>query len=367
VKVALVTSIPRGGPVEHALLLARDLGALGVDVRAVAADAATAARFAERGARAAVLPLRSPGDARGAAAVHRFVRGVDVVHSHDRRSGLWVRLGPRPARGAVRAHTLHGLPEPFLPPPAGPARPGLRGRLAYAGLERRLAARTDLLIAPTDAAAALLASRVGYTREQIRVVPNGVDLPAEPASGGELIGTLAALDPVKGVDVFLRAAAVLAAERPGLRFAVFGTGPEEPALRAEAARLGLDVAFRGHVPAADALAELRVFVQASHMETSGLALLQAMAAGVVAVATRVGGIPETAPPGTAELVPPGDPAAIAAAVARLLDDPALAAERRRAGRAAATARSARVTAERVLAEYEAALARRSPGRVRSRA
>jgi hypothetical protein len=130
VKVALVTSLARGGPLEHALLLARDLGALGADVRAVAADAAAASRFAAAGARAAVLPLRSPGDARGAVAVHRFVRGADVVHSHDRRSGLWVRLGPRPARGAVRAHTLHGLPEPFLPPPAGPARPGLRARLA---------------------------------------------------------------------------------------------------------------------------------------------------------------------------------------------------------------------------------------------
>ena len=44
--------------------------------------------------------------------VHRFVRGADVVHSHDRRSGLWMRLGP--AHGALRVHTLHGLPEPYL-------------------------------------------------------------------------------------------------------------------------------------------------------------------------------------------------------------------------------------------------------------
>jgi glycosyltransferase involved in cell wall biosynthesis len=355
VKVALVTSLARGGPLEHALLLARDLGALGADVRAVAADAAAASRFAAAGARAAVLPLRSPGDARGAVAVHRFVRGADVAHSHDRRSGLWVRLGPRPVPGAVRAHTLHGLPEPFLPPPAGPARPGLRARLAYAGLERGLAARTDLLLAPSHAAADALAERVGYARERIRVVPNGVDLPAEPVSGGELVGTLAALEPVKGVDVFLEAAARLA--RPGLRFAVFGTGPLEPALRAQAARLGLDVAFRGHVPAPDAFAELRVFVQASHMETSGLALLQAMAFGVPAVATRVGGIPETAPPGTAELVAPNDPAALAAAIARVLDDDP--GDRIRAGRAAAAERSARATAERMLAEYERALSRRA--------
>jgi glycosyltransferase involved in cell wall biosynthesis len=60
-------------------------------------------------------------------------------------------------------------------------------------------------------------------------------------------------------------------------------------------------------------------------------------------------------------VPPGDPAAIAAAVARLLDDPALAGERRRAGRAAAAARSARETARAMLAEYEAGLRRASAG------
>jgi glycosyltransferase involved in cell wall biosynthesis len=361
VKVALVTSIPRGGPLEHALLLARDLRGLGADVRAVAADAGAARRFAASGARTAVLPLRSPADLRGAGAVWRFVHGADVVHSHDRRSGLWVRLGPRPGPGAIRAHTLHGLPEPYLPPPAGPPRPGLRARLAYAGLERGLAARTDLLIAPSEAAAALLAARVGYAREQIRVVPNGVDLPPAPASGGTLVGTLSALEPVKGVDVFLRAAGQLSRERPELRFAVFGTGSEEPALRRRATELGLDgrLDFRGHVPAAAALAELAVLVLPSYMETSGLALLEAMAAGVAAVATRVGGVPETAPPGTAELVPPADPAAIAGAVARLLDDPALAAERRRAGRAAAKSRSAQATARAMLAEYEAALRSRA--------
>jgi glycosyltransferase involved in cell wall biosynthesis len=360
VKVSVVTSILHGGPLEHALLLARDLGALGVDVRAVAADELTAERFAAAGAHAAALPLRSPGDVRGAGPVHRFVRGSDVVHSHDRRSGLWIRLGPRPRRRAARAHTLHGLPEPFLPAPVGPAHPGLRARLAYAGLERGLAARTDLLIAPSEAAAALLTERVGYSRAHIVVVPNGVALPRAPVTGGDLVGTLSALEPVKGVEVFLRAAAALAAGRPGLRFAVFGTGSEEAALRRLASALRLDgrLEFAGHVPAARALGRLAVLVLPSYMETSGLALLEAMAAGVPAVATRVGGVPETAPPGTVELVPPGDPAALAAAVAALLDDPARAAERARAARAAAAERSSERTARLMLAEYERALLRR---------
>ena len=71
------------------------------------------------------------------------------------------------------------------------------------------------------------------------------------------------------------------------------------------------------------------------METSGLALLEAMAAGIPAVATRVGGIEETAPPGAATLVAPGDPAALATAILALLADPAeqIARGPRRRGRA----------------------------------
>jgi glycosyltransferase involved in cell wall biosynthesis len=300
-----------------------------------------------------VLPLRSAGDWAGAVRVHRFLRGADVIHSHDRRSGLWVRLGPRAARGAIRVHTLHGLPEPYL----GAERPGWRARLAYGGLERALAARTDVLVAPSHAAARLLAERVGYALEDIVVVPNGVDLAAGMLVGGEHVGTLSAHEPVKGLDVFLEAAAIIAARRPGTRFVVYGTGSLSRELRAQAARLGLDAAFPGHVPSAQALRALAVLALPSHMETSGLALLEAMAAGVPAVASRVGGIEETAPPGAATLVAAGDPAALAAAILELLDDPALAERRRRAGRAAAADRTAGVTARRMLDVYAAALSR----------
>jgi glycosyltransferase involved in cell wall biosynthesis len=339
VKVALVTSIPYGGPVEHAVLLARDLVRLGVSVSAVAADPAVAARFADAGARAAVLPLRSPGDWTGAVRVHRFVRGADVVHSHDRRGGLWVRLGP--SHGALRVHTLHGLPEPYLE-----GRPGLKGRVAYGGLERALAARTDVLIAPSHAAARLLSERIGYRLEDIAVVPNGVDLPPEPFTPGALVGTLSAHEPVKGLDVFLAAVPLVLARRPGTRFVIYGTGSLERELRAGARALPGD--FPGHVPAPEALRSLAVLALPSYMETSGLALLEAMAAGIPAVASRVGGIEETAPPGAATLVAPGDPAALAEAILALLDDPSAQVQ---AGRAAAAERTATRTAERMLEVY----------------
>jgi glycosyltransferase involved in cell wall biosynthesis len=331
-KVALVTSIPYGGPVEHAVLLARDLVALGVEVSAVACSAAVAERFAGGGARAAVIPLRSPGDWAGAVRAHRFVAGADVIHSHDRRSGLWMRLGP--AHGALRVHTLHGLPEPYL----AAGSPGLKGRLAYGGLERRLP--THVLIAPSHAAARLLRERVGYG--EIVVVPNGVD-PVPRLEPGELVGTLSAHEPVKGLDVFIAAVPRVLAARPDTRFAIFGTGSLTGELQALAR--DLPVAFPGYVPATQTLSSLAVLALPSRMETSGIALLEAMAAGIPAVATRVGGIEET---GTATLVEPEDPAALADAILALLADPA---EQIRVGREMAARFTARRTAERMLEVY----------------
>jgi glycosyltransferase involved in cell wall biosynthesis len=333
-RVALVTSLARGGPVEQALVLTRALAGDGADVRVVCPAAEPAARFADAGARVAVIPLRHPGDARNAVRVWRFTAGADVVHAQDRRAGLWVRLGPRPRRGGLRIHTVHGLPEPFHPPPVGPARPGPRALVAYRGLDAALARRADATIVPSRVVAGELVRRQGYPRARLRIVPNGVELRPPPARRGELVATLSLLEPVKGLDVFLRAVARLAPGRPDVRFAMFGSGPEAAALARLAAELGLDgrVSRPGFVPAPEALARMRVLVLPSYVENHPMAMLEAMAAGVPVVATAVYGVPEIADDATAWLVPPGDPAALATAIARVLDDPAEAAARARAAR-----------------------------------
>jgi glycosyltransferase involved in cell wall biosynthesis len=228
----------------------------------------------------------------------------------------------------VRVHSLHGLPEPYLPPPVGPERPSRRAALLYGGVERGLAARADALVAPSHAAADLLVSRLHYARERLTVVPNAVD-PAPAVDGeGTLVGTIAAFEPVKGVDVFLRAAAAVRRARPSQRFAIAGDGPLAAPLRELAGALEIAdaVDFWGYVPSAEALPRFAVFALASHMETSGIALLEAASAGVPAVATRVGGVPETAPAGV-ELVAPDDPEALAAAILRALEDPEASRER----------------------------------------
>jgi glycosyltransferase involved in cell wall biosynthesis len=358
-KVALVTSIPAGGPVEHAVGLARELRARDVSVRAICATEALAERFQAAGANPAVIPMERALDWRGAGRALRACAGADVVHAHDRRSGLWVRLGPRPKPLGVKVYTAHGLPEPYLPIP-GRRPPGLRARLAYRGLDAWLCRRADAVAVPSTAAAMAFAELVGYPERRLVVIRNGVDpWPAREAAG-QLVGTLASLEPVKGLDVFLRAAAELATARPELRFAIFGAGPERRALERLARELGISerVSLAGHVPASEALTRLRVFVLSSWMETSGIALLEAMAASVPAVATRVGGIPEAASEGTVQLVAPGDPEALAAAVGRLLDDDALARAQVQSARRRVAQLTTAATAQATLELYERLLSER---------
>jgi glycosyltransferase involved in cell wall biosynthesis len=362
-RVCLVTSIQRGGPLEHAVALARGLTLHGVDVAAVCADTGAARRFASAGARAHVLPLHRPFDPLQGARIAGVTARADVVHAHDRRSGLWTRVVPA-SRRTVRVYTAHGLPAAFLPPYEGRPRRTLRDTVAYRWLDAGLARRTDAVVAPSRAAAELLVDRLGYPAGRITVIPNGVELwSAARAVNGDapLVGTVSVLEPVKGLDVFLRAAGRMARRHPALRFALFGAGTQERALRRLTADLGLDgrVSMPGHVRAPDAMRRLAVFVSSSHFETSGIALLEAMAAGVPAVATAVGGIPESAPPGTVSLVPAGDADGLAAAVARLIERPEVAARQATAARAHVDrCRTAQRTAQATLRLYERLLSAR---------
>jgi glycosyltransferase involved in cell wall biosynthesis len=169
---------------------------------------------------------------------------------------------------------------------------------------------------------------------------------------------LALLVPLKGVDLFLRAAAELAPDHPDWRFTVFGEGEERGRLVAQRDELGLGpaVTLPGFVRSAQALARLRVLVIASYAENAPMALLEAMGAGVAVVTTAVGGIPEIADESVAKLVPPGDAGAIAAAIAAVLDDDAARAEQVRAARRRVEERyTAAANAEAMVKVYERAL------------
>ena len=334
-KVVLVTSIDRGGPIEQSLLLAQGLAREGASVLAICANAQVAERFATEGVRAEVVPLRHQGDVASAARIWKLARGADVVHAHDRRAGLWTRIGPRPTRSGIRVYTAHGIPEPYHPPPAGPERPGVKAAVLYRGLDALLCARADAVIVPSRAVADDLAARLGYPQGKLVVIPNGIELPPFDPSGGDLIGTLSVLERFKGIDVFLHAVARLSSRHPDWRFVTFGSGSDAGRLDLLARDLGIDDRLErpGFVRGQEALRRLRVYVLSSYWENAPMALLEAMAAGVPIVATSVDGVPEIVDTTTAQMVPPGDPDAIAAAVERLCAEERLREAQVRAARA----------------------------------
>lgn len=164
----------------------------------------------------------------------------------------------------------------------------------------------------------------------------------------------ARLAPYKGIDVLLMAFARLLDDGVSARLVLAGRDKTDGALAAFSRRLGLggSVRFVGELtPArlAGALKDADVFVLPSRRENFPIALLEAMAAGKPSVASRAGGIPELTGRDGALLVAPGDPAALARALGRLLSDPAL---RRRLG-ASARGRAAPFTWDRAAAESEA--------------
>ncbi|HKZ14982.1 MAG TPA: glycosyltransferase family 4 protein [Solirubrobacterales bacterium] len=348
-RVLLATSLHGGGPVEHALTLAQALTAAGVEVEASCGDSELAERFAAAGAVPHVLPLERSADPGGAKKLSELAREVDVVHAQDRRTGLLTRLW-RPD-GTPRVYTVHGLPDPYLPIPANRGRrPGLRNQLAYRGLDAWLARRSDALVVASQALAEQLRRRLRFPAARMEVIPNGVE-PVAATEGGDLVASISMLEPVKGLDAFVRATAEIG-DVEGTRFQIVGSGGAAEDLRELAAELGAPIEFPGHVPAPELLPRLRIFVLTSWFENCPMALLEAMMAGVPAVVTGVGGVPELVAD-TALVVPPGDPGALAAALGRLFEDPGLAADLGRRSRARALANfTAERNARRLIDLYE---------------
>jgi glycosyltransferase involved in cell wall biosynthesis len=234
----------------------------------------------------------------------------ELVHAFTPRAQAVARLGLRGTPPLV-ASKLTGFA----------AGKGLGGHLKYRGVAR---------YAAVSRAAAEALRRAGVPEERVRLIPSAVG-PAfrlrPSAPGTDVIGCVAALVPGKGHDALIEAVALLARALPSLELRLVGDGPERAALSARAQRLGVGGrvrflgALRSPEEVAGALAALDLFVLASHAEGLPTALLEAMAVGVPVVATPVGGVPEIVRDGeTGKLVPVGDPAALATAIADLLAD-----------------------------------------------
>lgn len=201
-------------------------------------------------------------------------------------------------------------------------------------------------IAVSDFSTELMASRYGRGSRAVRRIHHGIDLvryrPAEPgererlraeagiAADATVIGFIGRLAHEKGIDVLLEAAAQVLPTVPNVVLTIAGRGPEEDALRAQVARLGLGerVRFPGFVrDAAEYYRMLDVLAMPSRYEAFGLVAAEAMASGVAVVAAPAGGLREVLGDGAAgRVVPVDDAAALAAALRELVTDPSRRAE-----------------------------------------
>ncbi|WP_447972458.1 glycosyltransferase family 4 protein [Nitrospira sp. Kam-Ns4a] len=255
-----------------------------------------------------------------------------IVHTHTSKAGVVGRLAAWLAGVPVVVHTPHG--HVFY------GHFGRAASQAFLVIERLLARRTTWLIALTEAERdEHLARKVGCP-DRFAVIPSGIELdrfrrataaPRRPPRGVALppeaivVGSVGWLTPVKGHRVLIEAAARLHRAHDRLHLLLVGSGALRGELERLVERLGLRdrVHFLGHrddVPAC--LAAMDLFVLPSLNEGMGRALVEAMAAGRPVIASRVGGVPAIVEDGrTGRLVPPGDPAALAAALDDLLRHP----------------------------------------------
>ena len=277
---------------------------------------------------------------------------VDVVHAHGLRAGAFAVLALTAVRGARRPAlvvTVHNAP-----PSGGGATAlvfrALEGIVARGAdlvlcvspdLERRMRAagarRVDWAVVPAPDAPTP-PSPVGDRSETGRVESGAVidgavdeiggavdEIGAAVARGRPVVLAVGRLVAQKGFGTLLEAAASWRDLEPPPFVVIAGDGPRAGELRQRAAALGVEVAFAGHrddVPALLGAAE--VFVLPSRWEGQPLVLQEALRAGAAIVATRTGGIPELTGEDAALLVPPDDPAQLAAAVRAVLTDRSLA-------------------------------------------
>ncbi|UVY84834.1 glycosyltransferase [Brachybacterium sp. NBEC-018] len=314
----------RGGVARH-VLDATSAGVPGTRVVVLCPEGPLAAELRARGQAVLTGPV-SPADGPRAAvaAIRRTLRALrpDVLHTHlafADLTGVAAVRGLRSARGrrirlVTTEHGISGV--------AGYYQSGRASATAKALAHRARLRATDAVIAVSSSTAQQLREQWGAQR--IRVIRNGVDAPAvapAPAPGLRVL-SLARLSPEKRIDALLRAFALVAAEHEQATLTIAGAGPEEQTLRALVEELGLTgrVDLPGHLDAEQALVRHDVVAQLSVWENLSYTLLDAVAHGLGAVATDVGGNAEIVPP--ACLVDAEDPADVAAAIVRQGLDPA---------------------------------------------
>ncbi len=349
--VATATATTAGGE-KHVADLLRGLPGHEIEVGLVApAGGDLADLVAELGVRAWQAPIGRGMSAAGLSAVKRAIADFepDVVHAHGTRAAMFARLADPLASQRV-VYAVHGIHVD---------KAGSRARqMAFLAVERALKPRTARFVTGAESDIEKGARLRILDRERALTVYNGIELPQLPGVPGRFreecgVGSDALLllcagrfHEQKDHATLLSAFALVLRECPQAHLALVGSGELEGALRERAVALGVSgsVTFLPPRPDfSDAYTDADVVVLSSRWEGLPYVIIYAMAHGKPVVSTWVDGIPEAVIDGrTGLLVPPQDPAALAAALTRVVGDPDLAREMGAAG--------SRVAAERFSVE-----------------
>ena len=238
------------------------------------------------------------------------------LHNHFSNSSCSVAMLASALGGFTYSFTMHG-PAEFYEPKYWRVDEKVR-RAKFVACISQFARSQAMVFAPQEHWDKLHVVHCGVNPEQFTPVRH-----EHRGSRLLFVGRLAA---VKGLPVLLEAVARLAKERPEVILRVVGYGPDRAKLEDRAKQLGIrrSVEFLGYQSQAqvrDLLRQTDTFVMASFAEGVPVVLMEAMAAGVPVVATRIAGVPELVEDAAhGFLVPPGDAAALAEKAAILLDD-----------------------------------------------
>jgi sugar transferase (PEP-CTERM/EpsH1 system associated) len=263
----------------------------------------------------------------------------DIVHTHAWGTLVEGYVAARLARVPHLVHGEHGT---------------LQLSPAQVRAQRWVWSHVDRLLSVSSRLAERMSAAVGISVDRITVLRNGVDLTRFGRTGRNdarqslgvaddvaLFGHAGRLVEVKDQAALVAAAAVLKAQGRRFRVVIAGEGPCRTALEAQIAREGLAdcVQLLGHRADVERLyGALDAYVLCSRSEGMPNTILEAMASGIAVVSTRVGGADELVVDGeTGILVPAGQPAQLAQAMAQLIASPDRSRAMGRAGRARAVA------------------------------
>ena len=341
----IVSGTGFAGIERHVLRLARGLARRDVDV--TIACPPTAERLREEAADAGVRVIPPAGAPRTAwmSDLARWVPGSPrIVHVHDGLSAVagW-RLTGRSGTHLVR--TQHFVR------PASTERSGWR-RVASFALHRTINSDVDALVAVSQSAADAALDRMEITAGKVTVIPPGIELPRSEdvdraverrrTLASPVVAYIGRLEHEKAIQLLLTSIPLVLAHVPSCTFVIAGAGAAEAELRAlsRTLQIGGSVSWLGEIPhPAAVLSDAHAYVNPSPNEGFGLAVAEAMSWALPVVGRTTGGVAEIVDDGvTGLLVAEDDPAELATAIVRLVEDRALAEQLGRAARRVAVAR-----------------------------